>query len=82
MSTAQYDEATRARVLGLYYEAVAEESTTKSAIRRKIGGMHDINPATLHNWISKAEAAEVEATTQTEQEKTLNSTSFVARTSN
>ncbi|WP_455006484.1 hypothetical protein [Corynebacterium propinquum] len=74
MSTAQYDEATRARVLGLYYEAVAEEGATNFAIRRKIGGMHD--------WISKAEAAEVEATTQNEQEKTPNSTSFVARTSN
>ncbi|MDK8846465.1 transposase [Corynebacterium sp. MSK297] len=59
----------RQRALRLYYEVVAEDGATKSGTHRKIGRMLDIKPVTLHNWIRKAEAAEVEATTQAEQEK-------------
>lgn len=59
----------RQRALWLYYEVAAEDGATKSGTRRKIGGILDIKPVTLHNWIRKAEAAEVEATTQAEQEK-------------
>ena len=69
MGTAQYDEATRQRALRLYYEAIAEDGTTKSGTRRKIGGILGIKPTPFHNWICKAEAAGGEATTQTEQEK-------------
>ena len=48
MPVAKYDQETRARA-ALYYETVAEDDATKSGARRKIGGMLDINPATLHN---------------------------------
>ncbi|MGV0412264.1 hypothetical protein [Corynebacterium marquesiae] len=49
MTVAKYDQETRERALRLYYETVAEDDATKSGARRKIGGMLDINPATLHN---------------------------------
>lgn len=54
--------------MGLYYEAAAEDATTSGA-RRKIGGMLDINLATLHKWIRNAEATNAQAMAESEQEK-------------
>ena len=69
MTTSKYDQATRERALRMYYETLAEDGATKAGSRRKIGGMLDIKPATLHNWIRKAEAEAQEGKTQTEKEK-------------
>lgn len=69
MTVAKYVQETREHALGLYYEAVAEDGATKSGVHRKIGGMLDITPATLHNWIRKAEATNAQAMAESEQEK-------------
>lgn len=69
MTVAKHVQETREHAVGLYYEAVAEDGATKSSARRKIGGMLDINPATPHNWIRKAEATNAQAMAESEQEK-------------
>lgn len=69
MTVAKYVQKTRERALGLYYEAVAEDGATTSGARRKIGGMLDITPATLHNWIREAEVTNAQAMAESEQEK-------------
>lgn len=69
MTVAKYDQETRERALRLYYEAVAKDGATKSGARRKIGGILDINPATLHNWIRKTFATNAQAMAESEQDK-------------
>lgn len=44
-----------------------EEGATKTGARAKVGGMLDIKPATLHNWIRKAKAAATVETTATQE---------------
>ncbi|AWB83642.1 hypothetical protein [Corynebacterium liangguodongii] len=56
MPDVKYDEEMRERALGLYHEALAAGGASKSGTRRKIGTMSDINPATLHDWIRRAES--------------------------
>ena len=69
MAVAKYDQDTRERALRLYYEVVAEDGATNSGAHRKIGGMLDINPATLHNWIHKALATNAQAMAKYKQDK-------------
>ncbi len=69
MGTMRFDQETKDRALRLYYEAVAEEGATKIGARRKIGGMLDINPATLNNWILKAEKEAAASSLAAEQDK-------------
>ncbi|AWB84284.1 transposase [Corynebacterium liangguodongii] len=55
MYNVKYDQQTRERALRLDHEALGEGGTSKAGTCRKIGAMLDINPATLHNWIRRAE---------------------------
>ncbi len=48
---------------------MAEDGATKSSACRKIGGILDINPVTLHDWIRKAEAINAQAMAESGQEK-------------
>lgn len=69
MPAAKYDLETRERALRLYHDALKEEGATKSGTRMKIGAMLDIKPATLHNWIRKAEADNASQVSLSEAEK-------------
>lgn len=69
MPAAKYDQDTRERGLRLYHDALGEEGATKTGARAKVGGMLDIKPATLHNWIRKAKAAATVETTATQEEQ-------------
>jgi hypothetical protein len=46
---------------------VAEDGATKSGARQKIGGIFDINPATLHKWIRKTKATTAQAMAKSQQ---------------
>ena len=67
MTVAKHVQETRERAVGLYYEAVAEDGATKSGARQKIGGIFDINPATLHKWIRKTKATTAQAMAKSQQ---------------
>lgn len=70
----KYDTETRARAVRMYRDRVRDHGESKLQARQHVGGLLDINPATMRNWIEReeidsgdrpgvtsAEAAEVKA---------------------
>jgi transposase len=51
----KYDEETRARAVRMYQERVRDLGESKLTARRQVGGVLDINPETLRNWIERDE---------------------------
>jgi transposase len=47
----KFDEETRARAVRLYTDRLRDHGESKLAVRRHVGQLLDINPATLRNWI-------------------------------
>lgn len=53
----KFDEETRARAIRLYTDRLRDHGGSKLAARTHVGGLLDIAPATLRNWIEAAERA-------------------------
>jgi transposase-like protein len=51
----RFDQETRARAVRMYEDRVREFGDSKLAARRHVGGLLDINPATLRNWVEQVE---------------------------
>src|SRR5680860_625105 len=55
-ATRKYDDETRARAVRMYTDRLRDHGQeSKLAARRHVGGMLDINQATLRNWIEREE---------------------------
>src|SRR3954468_22221142 len=59
----KFDEETRARAVRLYIDRLRDHGESKLTARKHVGGLLDINPATLRNWIEADERAARPATT-------------------
>src|SRR3954447_3131063 len=53
----KFDEETRARAVRLYTDRLRDHGESKLTARKHVGGLLDINPATLRNWIEADESA-------------------------
>lgn len=53
----KYDQEFRDRAVRMYREKLAEGAESKLGARRAVGGLLDLNPATLRNWIRDDNAA-------------------------
>src|SRR3954454_7735595 len=53
----KFDEETRARAVRLYTDRLRDHGESKLTARKHVGGLLDINPATLRNWIEADERA-------------------------
>lgn len=53
----KFDEETRARAVRLYSDRLRDHGESKLAARKHVGGLLDINAATLRNWIEAEERA-------------------------
>ena len=53
----KFDEETRARAVRLYIDRLRDHGESKLAARTHVGGLLDIKPATLRNWIEADERA-------------------------
>ena len=51
----KFDKETRARAVRMYQDRVRDHDESKLQARRQVGGLLDINPATLRNWIEREE---------------------------
>ncbi len=51
----KFDAETRERAVRLYLDRLREHGESKLEARRRVGAMLDINPATLRNWVERAE---------------------------
>jgi transposase len=51
----KFDEETRARAVRLYADRLRDHGESKLAARKHVGGLLDINPATLRNWTEAEE---------------------------
>jgi len=51
----KYDEETMDRAVRMYRDRLGQVGGSKLAARRHVGGLLDINPATLRNWIEARE---------------------------
>nr|WP_280330808.1 IS3 family transposase [Nocardia wallacei] len=51
----KFDEETRARAVRMYQDRIREHGESMAAARRHVGALLDIKPATLRNWVEKAE---------------------------
>ena len=51
----KFDRETQDRALRMYVDRLREFGDSKLAARRHVGGLLDINPATLRNWVERAE---------------------------
>lgn len=50
----KFDEETRARAMRMYRDWLRDHpGESKLAARRHVGGLLDINPATMRNWIDR-----------------------------
>ena len=58
----KFDRETQDRALRMYVDRLREFGDSKLAARRHVGGLLDINPATLRNWIEAAKRAARPAT--------------------
>jgi len=47
----KFDAETRARAVRMYEDRLRDHGDSKLAARRHVGGILDINPATLRNWV-------------------------------
>src|SRR3954454_19345859 len=53
----KFDEETRARAVRLYTDRLRDHGESKLTARKHVGGLLDITPATLRNWIEADERA-------------------------
>ena len=53
----KFDEETRARAVRLYQDRLRDHGESKLTARKHVGGLLDINPATLRNWIEAEQRA-------------------------
>jgi transposase len=53
----KFDEETRARAVRLYTDRLRDHGESKLAARKHVGGLLDINAATLRNWIEAEQRA-------------------------
>lgn len=53
----KFDEETRARAVRMYQDRIREHGDSMAGARRHVGALLDINPATLRNWVTRAEEA-------------------------
>jgi transposase len=53
----KFDEETRSRAVRLYTDRLHDHGESKLAARKHVGGLLDINVATLRNWIEAEERA-------------------------
>lgn len=53
----KFDEETRARAVRLYRDRLCDHGESKLAARKHVGGLLDINPATIRNWVEAEERA-------------------------
>jgi transposase len=51
----KYDPETRARAVRMYQDRLRDHDESKLEARRQVGALLDINPATMRNWIERAE---------------------------
>ena len=51
----KFDEETRARAVRMYQDRIREHGDSMAGARRHVGALLDINPATLRNWVTRAE---------------------------
>jgi len=51
----KFDEETRARAVRLYADRLRDHGESKLAARKHVGGLLDINPATIRNWVEAEE---------------------------
>ncbi|MER7453394.1 IS3 family transposase [Nocardia beijingensis] len=51
----KFDEETRARAVRMYQDRIREHGESMAAARRHVGALLDIKPATLRNWVERAE---------------------------
>ena len=51
----KFDAESRDRAVRMYADRLAEHQESKLAARRHVGGLLDINPATIRNWVEDAE---------------------------
>lgn len=51
----KFDEETRARAVRMYQDRVREHGDSMAGARRHVGALLDINPATLRNWVDRAD---------------------------
>lgn len=49
----KFDQETRDRAVRMYHDRLKEAGESKLGARKHVGGLLDINPATLRNWIDK-----------------------------
>ena len=54
----KYDREFRERAVRLYRERLQQQDESKLAVRRHVGVLVDLNPATLRNWVEDAERSE------------------------
>lgn len=53
----KFDDETRARAVRMYQDHLRDHGGAKLAARKHVGGLLDIPPATLRNWIEAEERA-------------------------
>lgn len=53
----KFDEETRQRAARMYRYRIAEHGDTKLAAQKHVGGLLDVNPATLRTWVEKTGTA-------------------------
>jgi transposase-like protein len=51
----KFDDETRARAVRLYQDRLRDHSESQLAVRRHVGALLDINPATIRNWVEADE---------------------------
>ena len=49
----KFDQETRERAVRMYHDRLKETGEPKLSARKRVGGLLDINPGTLRNWIEK-----------------------------
>lgn len=54
----KFDDETRARAVRMYQDRIREHGDSMAGARRHVGALLDINPATLRNWVTRAEQGE------------------------
>jgi putative transposase len=54
----KYDQEFRDRAVGMYRDRLGEAGESKLGVRRQVGALLDVNPATLRNWVEDAERAD------------------------
>ena len=65
----KFDEETRARAVRMYQERIRDLGESQIAARRAVGGLLDINPAILRNWIEHDDPAKAGGSGKPESEE-------------